>query len=68
MAQKNRVPETQRACPTCGVAMVTTGVVCCETLDIVPARFIVLRREDEVVGCVHDGATESVAKLLAALL
>lgn len=59
VAQKNPVPATQRGCPACGVAMVTTGMVCCETLDIVPARFIVLRREDEVVECIHDGTTRT---------
>ncbi|CAN5594756.1 hypothetical protein BH09MYX1_BH09MYX1_67330 [soil metagenome] len=55
--QKNELSKEQRACPLCGHEMVTKGVVCCETLDVVPARFVVIRREDEIVECPRDGVS-----------
>lgn len=41
----------------CGDEMVTKGTVCCETLEVIPARFVVHVREDEVVECPRDGTT-----------
>lgn len=59
--EKNDVPKEQRSCPACGAEMVTIGVVCCETLDVIPARFVVQRREDEIVECPRD-RTQRVAE------
>jgi transposase len=50
----NPVPPEQRICPQCGRLMTTVGHDICESLDIVPARIIVVRRKDERVACPHD--------------
>lgn len=55
ITEKNDVPKEHRACPLCGTEMVSCGVVCCETLDVIPARFVVQRREDEIIECPRDG-------------
>jgi transposase len=52
--KKNDVPKELRSCTACGAAMVTVGVMCCETLDVIPARFVVQRRQDEIIECPHD--------------
>jgi transposase len=50
----NAVPEEQRTCPQCGRMMTTVGHEVCEILEVEPARFYVLRRQDERVACPHD--------------
>jgi transposase len=55
----NRVPEELRRCPLCGSEMTTVGHSTCETLDIVPAKVIVIERLDERVACPHDDAIVS---------
>jgi transposase len=55
----NRVPEDQRRCPICGSEMTTVGHATCETLDIIPAKVIVIERLDERVACPHDDAIVS---------
>lgn len=57
--KKNEVPKDQRACPQCGTEMTTVGFSCCETLDIIPARIVVNRREDETIACPHDDSIRS---------
>ena len=48
---KNDVPATERVCPKCGAAMKTVGYSCCEILDVIPARVVVVQRKDETVAC-----------------
>ncbi len=48
---KNEVPADKRVCPQCGAAMKTVGFSCCEMLDVIPARIIVVQRKDETVAC-----------------
>jgi transposase len=58
---KNEVSAAQRVCPACGAAMTTVGFSCCEMLDIIPARIIVVQRKDETVACPKDGTIVSAA-------
>ncbi|HEY1693391.1 MAG TPA: IS66 family transposase [Polyangiaceae bacterium] len=51
---KNEVPAEQRTCPQCGAEMKTVGFSCCERLDVIPAKVVVVRREDETVACPKD--------------
>ena len=51
---KNEVPAERRICPQCGAEMKTVGFSCCERLDVIPAKIIVVRREDETVACPND--------------
>lgn len=55
----NPVPEELRACPQCGRLMTTVGHDVCESLDIVPARIIVVQRKDERIACPHDATIVS---------
>jgi transposase len=50
----NPVPPEQRLCPQCGSLMTTVGHDICESLDIVPAKLIVIQRKDERVACPND--------------
>lgn len=56
---KNQVTAAARICPQCGLEMKTIGFSCCETLDVIPARVVVLRRLDETVACPQDDAIVS---------
>jgi transposase len=50
---KNEVAE--RTCPKCGAEMKTVAfTTCCETLDIIPAKIVVVARRDETVACPND--------------
>jgi len=52
---KNRVPEKERVCPKCGAQMKTVGFsACCERLDVIPAKIVVVVREDETLACPND--------------
>ncbi len=51
---KNDVPPDKRVCPQCGAEMTTVGFSCCERLDIIPAKLVVVQREDETVACPND--------------
>jgi transposase len=51
---KNEVPAEKRVCPQCGAQMTTVGFSCCERLDVIPAKIVVVRREDETVACPND--------------
>lgn len=48
------MPPQQRLCPRCGSEMETVAHSSCETLDIIPARVVVVQRRDETVACPHD--------------
>jgi transposase len=50
----NPVPPTMRTCPLCGAEMTTVGHSRCETLDVVPAKVVVMVRVDETVACPND--------------
>ena len=50
----NSVPAQMRICPRCGSEMTTVSHSICETLDVIPARVVVLQRRDETVACPHD--------------
>ena len=50
----NPVPPEQRVCPQCGSLMTTVGHTLCESLDIEPARIVVVVRKDERVACPKD--------------
>jgi transposase len=50
----NPVPPELRICPKCGVEMTTVAHSICETLDIIPARLVVVQRLDETVACPKD--------------
>jgi transposase len=58
VARKNEIPPAERKCPACGAEMAT---VCftpgCKYLDVVPAEFIVVETQDEVVECPNDHTT-----------
>lgn len=58
---KNEVPAAQRICPACGAAMTTVGFSCCEMLDVIPARIVVIQRKDETVACPKDDTIVSAA-------
>lgn len=47
----NPVPDAQRQCATCQVAMTTVGHRVVETIEMIPARVVVHRRRDETVAC-----------------
>lgn len=51
---KNEVPADMRVCTKCGAAMKTVGFSCCEMLDVIPARIVVVQRKDETVACPND--------------
>jgi transposase len=44
----------QRICPKCGAEMKTVGFSCCEVLDIIPAKIVVVQRKDETLACPND--------------
>lgn len=50
----NPVPDDLRICPHCGAQMKTVAHSVCETINIVPARFVIERRIDETVACPND--------------
>lgn len=50
----NAVPAALRICPDCGCEMTTVSHTTCEILDVVPARFVVVVRQDETVACPKD--------------
>lgn len=50
----NAVPPEQRICPRCGSQMTTVGHDICESLEIIPARIVVVQRKDERVACPKD--------------
>ena len=51
---KNEVPAAQRVCSECGATMTTVGFSCCEMLDVIPARIVVIQRKDETIACPKD--------------
>ena len=55
----NPVPAELRVCPKCGSEMKMVGHSTCEYLDIVPAKLVVIVRQDERVACPHDDAIVS---------
>lgn len=55
----NPVPAAQRLCPICGSEMTTVSHSICETLEVIPARVVVMQRLDERVACPHDDAIVS---------
>jgi transposase len=55
----NPVPPNKRICPVCGCEMETVGDSICEILEVIPARVVVLQREDETVACPHDDSIVS---------
>lgn len=61
IVRTNDVPAAARCCPKCGTAMKTVGYSCCEVLDIIPARIVVVARKDETVACPHDDTIVSAA-------
>jgi transposase len=50
----NPVPPAMRICPQCGAEMTTVGHSRRETLDVVPAKVVVMVRVDETVACPND--------------
>ncbi len=58
--EENPVPDGQRKCP-CGLEMGTVGHTICETLELVPAKIVVIQRKDETVSCKHDNTIRSAA-------
>lgn len=56
---ENPVPPQMRICPRCGSEMKTVAHSTCETLDVIPARVVVVQRRDETVACPHDDAIVS---------
>ncbi len=50
----NPAPTHLRICPTCGADMTTVGHSRCETLNVIPAKLIVVERLDERVACPND--------------
>lgn len=57
----NPVPPEQRRCPKCGSWMETVAHETCETLDVIPARLVVVQRMDETVACPHDHSIVSAS-------
>ena len=55
----NPVPADKRRCPICGSEMTTVGHSTCEILEVIPARVVVIERQDERVACPHDDAIVS---------
>lgn len=47
----NVVPEAQRTCATCGVAMTAMRARCVRTVEVIPARVVVHCRMDETLAC-----------------
>ena len=58
---KNEVPADERICRQCGAAMKTVGFSCCELLDVIPARIVVIQRKDETVACPNDDTIVSAS-------
>jgi transposase len=50
----NAVTQDKRICPLCGSEMTTVGHSRCETLEVIPAKVIVVERLDERVACPND--------------
>jgi transposase len=50
----NPVPPHLRICPTCGADMTTVGHSRCTTINVIPAKAIVVERLDERVACPND--------------
>lgn len=48
------VPPEKRICPECGCEMPTMGYAEHETLELIPARFVVFQNKVERCACVHD--------------
>jgi transposase len=57
--EKNRVPTDKRICPVCGSEMKTVGYSTCEIFHVVPAKIVVIERQDERVACPNDDAIVS---------
>jgi transposase len=51
VAEVHLLPDAERRCPTCQVALKRIGFKTTEKLDIQPAQFIVRRIQCETVGC-----------------
>jgi transposase len=61
--QPNPVPAALRICPRCGAEMKTVGHDLCETLDVEPAKLIVLVTKTETVACPKDDMIVSAPPL-----
>jgi len=55
----NPVPPEKRICPLCGSQMTTVGHSTCEIIEVIPARIIVIERQDERVACPKDNTIVS---------
>ena len=55
----NPVPPHLRICPLCGADMTTVGHSRCTTIDVIPAKAIVIERLDERVACPKDNSIVS---------
>src|SRR5436305_723901 len=47
--------------PPGGATMTTVSFSCCETLDVIPARIVVVQRRDETVACPKDDTIVSAS-------
>jgi transposase len=60
IVEKNDVPPAMRICPVCGGEMKTVAhTTACMTLDIIPAKLVVIERKDETVACPRDNTIVS---------
>lgn len=60
VVEKNDVPADMRICPLCGGKMTTVAhTTACMTLDIIPAKLVVIERQDETVACPRDNTIVS---------
>ncbi len=55
----NPVPAHLRICPLCGADMKTVGHSRCTTINVIPAKAIVVERLDERVACAKDNTIVS---------
>jgi transposase len=61
--QPNPVPAALRTCPRCGTEMETVGHDVCETLDVEPAKLVVIVTKTETVACPKDDMIVSAPTL-----
>lgn len=60
VVQNNDVPAAMRICPLCGTEMTTVAhTTACVTLDVIPAKLVVIERQDETVACPKDNTIVS---------